>query len=281
MTLLPLSYSEILGTTQNFIDRCFYKDFTDVKPDKTPLTKAIRLASYPEINNWNDKMRATWFNNYVQKITFEDPRYIYNMEKAAFMPTLLLSLAARVGSLVNDANICSEVGLTSITIRKYRGLLNDTFVTHAMKPWYRSQIKRLTRTPKVFFHDTMLLCHLIGHTPDNLLREKPHIFGRVLENYVFTELMKANQMSGAMVNLSFYRTNDGREVDFVMEKNNKLVAIEVKNAENVSPKDLAGIKELQQHAGKDFHCGIVLCNTPRVIPFDKDIYLLPFSALWR
>lgn len=109
----------------------------------------------------------------------------------------------------------------------------------------------------------------------------PHKFGHVLENFILSELIKANHIGGDNVDISFYRTNDGREVNFVLEKQHKLVAIEVKNAENITDSDLAGIKELQQATGKDFLCGIVLCNTSRVIAFDKDIYLLPFNVLWQ
>lgn len=67
----------------------------------------------------------------------------------------------------------------------------------------------------------------------------------------------------------------------MLELEGKLVGIEVKNAENVHEKDLSGLKELRRAAGKDFLRGIILCNTSRVIPFDEDIYLLPFSALWE
>ena len=87
--------------------------------------------------------------------------------------------------------------------------------------------------------------------------------------------------SGNKIDISFYRTNDEHEIDFILEKDHKLVAIEVKNAENISTKDLASIKELKQAIGKDFYCGIILCNTRRVIPIEEDIYLLPFSALWQ
>jgi predicted AAA+ superfamily ATPase len=103
----------------------------------------------------------------------------------------------------------------------------------------------------------------------------------VLENFVFSELSKLNHASGNKIDISFYRTNDGKEIDFILEKQDKLVAIEVKHAENITTKDLAGIQELQAAVGEDFVCGIVLCNTPRVIAYDKDIYLVPFSSLWQ
>jgi predicted AAA+ superfamily ATPase len=119
----------------------------------------------------------------------------------------------------------------------------------------------------------MLLCYLLGSTPEDLAKSNPTRFGHVLENFVLSELCKNNFATGEKVAINFYRTNDGSEIDFILEKQHKLIAIEVKHAESISDKDLAGIKELQASTGDDFLCGIVLCNTPRVIAYDKDISL--------
>ena len=282
LTLLPLSAAETMGKTSQLLDRCFSKDFTNIDPkDAKNLTDVMRQASYPELSNMPENMIDSWFKNYIQKITLEDPRHIYNLEKAEFMPVLLQSLAARAGNLINDASIGREVGLNAVTTRTYRGILNGTFVTNTLSPWYRNITKRLVKADKIFFHDTMLLCFLLSSTPDELAKSNPTRFGHVLENFVLSELCKNNFATGEKVSINFYRTSDGREVDFVLERNNKLVAIEVKHAENITEKDLAGIKELQASTGDDFHCGIVLCNTPRVIAYDDNIYLLPFSALWQ
>lgn len=279
LTLFPLSVNEVLGTTSKFLERCFAKDFTNIINIKDSLKTLIHKASFPEVHFMKEKMVTSWFKNYVQKITFEDPHKIYNLEKAEYMPTLLQSLAARAGNLINDASISREIGINAVTTRHYRGLLNSLFVTHSLKPWYRNIAKRLVKSDKIYFYDTMLLCHLLGSTPDVLAKRQPQRFGHVLENFVLSEIIKAN--SHGDVDICFYRTNDGREVDFVLEKQQKVVGIEVKYAEKVTDKDLSGIRELQQVAGNDFHCGIILCQTPRVIAYDKDIYLLPLSSLWR
>jgi len=280
LTLLPLSAGEVMGRKPEFLQRCFAKDFSDIAPDKTPLTHIMAEATYPELLQMPENMKENWLKNYVQKITLEDPRHIYNLEKAEYMPVLLQSLAARVGNLINDASLGREVGLNAVTTRSYRGLLTSTFITQYLRPWYRNITKRLVKSGKTYFHDTMLLCHMLGSMPQDMAKSQPQRFGHVLENFVFSELEKANVLR-EKISISFYRTNDGREVDFVLEKQDKIVAIEVKHAEQVTDKDLAGIKELQAVTGKDFVCGIVLCNTPRVIPYGKDIYLVPFSALWQ
>lgn len=285
-TLLPLSVAESLEIPRpKFIESLFEKKFSDLDKavshsKKIPLLDAISRATFPELLSLKPEQAQKWYENYVQKVTLEDPLQTYNLEKANFMPILLQTLAMRAGSLINDASTSREIGLNAVTTRSYRALLNSTFVTYSLKPWYRNVAKRLVKANKLYFYDTQLLCYLLGETPKDLLQTAPGRFGHVLENFVLTELLKAIQFLDQRVSLSFYRTSEGNEVDFVLEKQGKLVAIEVKNSERITEKDLKGIKELKSIAEKEFVCGIVLCNTSRVIAFDKDIYLVPFSALW-
>ncbi|MCY4151456.1 MAG: ATP-binding protein [Aestuariivita sp.] len=281
LTLLPLSAAEVMNQTPSFIERCFSKDFSDITIRNIQLTEIIRKATYPELARHSQAMIGHWFNSYIQKITLNDSRSIYNLEKIELMPILLQSLATRAGSLVNDASIGREIGLNAVTTRNYRTLLSGLFITNALRPWCRKITKRLVKAKKLYFHDTMLLCHLLESTPADLSRNNPMRFGHVLENFVFSELCKQNNATGERATISFYRTSDGREVDFILERQNKLVALEVKNTENITDQDFAGIKELQANTGGDFHCGIILCNSPRVIAYEKDIYLIPFSALWQ
>jgi predicted AAA+ superfamily ATPase len=281
ITLLPLSMAEVLGQKSSFLKRCFAEDFSDIKTDNMPLTEAISKASFPELLKTPVAMIPQWFQNYIQKITLEDPKYIYNLEKAEFMPILLQALANCAGNLINDANISRDIGLNATTTRSYRNLLQGAFVTNSLHPWHRNITKRLVKSHKMFFHDSMLLCHLLQSTPEDLLKNQPRKFGHLLENFVLSELSKAKCIDDYFLDISFYRTSDGREVDFVLENKGKIVAIEVKHSENITEKDLAGINELKSMTDGDFVCGVVLCNTPRVIEYGNGIYLLPFSALWQ
>lgn len=243
---------------------------------------AQRVASFPELVGMRPKENKSWFGNYIRKITLEDPRYIYNLEKAEFMPLLLQALACRAGNLINDADLSRDIGLNTITTRTYRHLLQSTFITFALHPWHRNVGKRLIKASKGYFFDTQLLCHMLQRTPEEFLTQDANRFGHILENYVAIELIKLINNNNSGHNLLFYRTRDGREVDFVIESpNGSLVGIEVKNAENITERDLNGLRELQSLAKKDFVCGIVLCNTPRVLSVGDNIYLLPFNALWQ
>lgn len=281
-TLYPLSAAEIWRGKGDFIDRAFMGEFAKADKKDRTILDAIQVATFPELLNMKPTHAKSWFDNYVRKVTLEDPRQIYNLEKAEFMPLLLQALAHRAGSLINDADLSRDVGLNTITTRTYRKLLEATFTVLDLQPWHRNVHKRLVKTGKGYFYDTRLLCHVLGRTPEELIKNNLTRFGHVLENYVATELLKLINNRGSDCTLLFYRTRDGKEVDFVLENaQGKIIGIEVKNAENVTERDLSGFQELREAAGKDFLRGIVLCNTPRVLPFGKDITLLPFSALWQ
>lgn len=281
VTLLPLSAREYLASGGGFIECCLAGDFSGIKHDSShTLLEVMEAASYPELLHLPPDARETWFRNYVNKITLDDPQHIYRLEKAEYMPVLLQALATRVGNLINDADLARDAGLNPVTARTYRGLLGGTFITNFLRPWFRNINKRLVKAGKIYFHDTLLLAHLLQSSPTELASNRPQIFGHLLENFVLAELTKQNNCLKQPAELSFYRTRDGREVDFVIERGGKLAGVEVKNSEKISERDLAGIKELQAVAGADFLCGVILCNTPRVIPWNDRIYLVPISTLW-
>jgi predicted AAA+ superfamily ATPase len=281
-TLYPLSAAEYWDTEGDFIQRAFARDFPAADQAKRRLMDALHVASFPELVGMKSAQVKSWFENYIRQVTLEDPRQIYNLEKAEFMLLLLQALASRAGNLINDADLSRDIGLSTITTRTYRNLLQATFITFYLHPWHRNVSKRLVKASKGYFYDTQLLCHMLQRSPEELAAHDPGRFGHVLENFVATELIKLINNSDSGHNLLFYRTRDGKKVDFVVESpHGSLIGIEIKNAENVTERDFSGLKELQSLAKKDFICGIVLCNTPRPLPFGDNIFLVPFSALWQ
>lgn len=85
-----------------------------------------------------------------------------------------------------------------------------------------------------------------------------------------------------MVNLHYFRTSDGKEVDFVLEKpNGQVAAIEVKKRDRVEMSDFKGLEEFKSLTGNDFVSGIVLYLGQEVVPFGNNLWAVPISNLWR
>jgi predicted AAA+ superfamily ATPase len=280
LTLYPLSGAEVLGGTGQFIDGLFNKDFAS--GDGKKVRDMIYLATFPEISGVDESERTLWFDGYLTTILQRDVRALAEIEKLGMIPNMLRVLANRAGSLINDADIARDVRLNPVTSRNYKTLLKILFLTFEISPWYRNIGKRLVKAPKGYITDTLLLCHLLQYEVEELEVKRPEIFGHVIENFVATELLKLMTFQSDRMNLHYFRTSDGKEVDFVLEKpNGQLAAIEVKKRDQVDPSDFKGLEELQNLTGDDFVCGIVLYSGQEVVPFGKNLWAVPISNLWR
>lgn len=280
LTLYPISSAEALGGAGDFIERLFNNHFAS-DDGRNKLSDVIHRSTFPEISGGDIYERTNWFDGYLATILQRDVRALAHIEKLSIIPNLLRILANRAGGLVNDADIARDAGLNPVTSRNYKTLLKMLFLTFELAPWYRNIGKRLVKSPKGYMTDTLLLCHLLQYELGDLEKNRPELFGHVLENFVATELLKMMTLSDDKLGYFHFRTSDNKEVDFVLEKpNGQLAAVEVKQRSNVAKSDFKGLEELQSIIGDDFACGIVLYRGRDVVPFGKKLWAVPMSNLW-
>lgn len=280
-TLYPFAACEAMQKKSSFVERIFKGDFSNLKTIKEPINQVIRLATFPEISGKKARERGEWFDGYLTTILQRDVRMLSELDKIAMLPTMLRVLAARAGSLMNDASIARDVGLNPVTSKSYRGVLQAMFLTFDVQPWFRNIGKRLVKSPKGYLLDTLLLCHLLDQNLEEIRGKRPELYGHVIENFVASELTKLLSFSEIRVRLLHFRTSDNKEVDFVLERaNGSLVAVEVKTSDTVRARDFNGLKELAEITGADFICGIILYAGTEVIPFGKNLFAVPHGALW-
>jgi len=280
LTLYPISSAEALGGNGDFIGRLFNKDFAP-GTGKHKLSDVIRASTFPEVSGADIHERTNWFDGYLTTILQRDVRALAEIEKLSTLPNLLRILANRAGGLINDADIARDAGLNPVTSRNYKTLLKMLFLIFELAPWYRNIGKRLVKSPKGYMTDTLFLCHLLQYELSDLEKNRPELFGHILENFVATELLKLMTFRDDKLDLFHFRTSDNKEVDFVLEKpNGQLAAVEVKQRDSLSKADFKGLEALQSLTGDDFVCGIVLYRCKDVVPFGKNLWAVPMSNLW-
>lgn len=282
LTLYPFCTAEATGGTGNGLDRLLRLDFQNVNDRGISLTEAIRSATYPEIAAQSDDSRDLWFDGYVTTLLQRDVRMLAELDKISVLPVLLRLLASRAGNLINDADISRDAGLNAVTGKFYRNILKMMFLNFDVQPWFRNIGKRLVKSPKNYLTDTSMLCYLLGLTLEDAEKGRPEIFGHILENYVATELIKQLSFGETRANLFHFRTSDGKEVDFVLERpDGSIFAIEVKRSESVDKNDFKGINVLAASTGKDFRAGFVLYTGKEVVPFGENLWAVPLHILWQ
>jgi len=282
LTLYPFCTAEASQGQGNGLDRLFNLDFTNISDRGLSITDAIKLATFPEIADKEAAERGIWFDGYLTTILQRDVRLIAELEKISVLPNLLRILATRAGNLLNDSDVARDLGLNPVTSKLYRNILKMMFLNFDVEPWFRNIGKRLVKSPKGYLTDTLMLCHMLDLNIEDIERKKPDLFGHILENYIATELTKLLTFSETKSKLLHFRTSDGKEVDFVLERpDGSVFAIEIKKSESVNIHDFKGIQTLAELTAKDFIGGIVLYSGKDAVPFGKNLWAVPFHILWQ
>jgi predicted AAA+ superfamily ATPase len=283
VTLLPLTQSELRGHRSNFLDRAFADDIS--APARLVLGKdLVSLAltgGYPEMLARNDpRRRSTWAREYIRAIVERDVREIADVERLDQMPQLLRALAHHSGQLLNFAQLAGQVGLDDKTARRYIGLFENLFLVRRIEPWFRNPLKRLVKTPKLYFLDSGLLAALIGATSDRIARDRS-LFGALLETFVVGEILRLATWSDVQLSLHHYRDKDQDEVDIVLEDEaGDMIGIEVKASATVTPTDFRGLRKIADATGRAFRAGWVLYDGDKILPFGERMAAVPLSCLW-
>jgi len=282
LTLYPFSAAEASGGEGDGFDRLIAMDFAGIKDRELSVTDAIKSATFPEISGKSASERSIWFDGYLTTILQRDVRMLAELDKISVLPGLLRMLATRAGNLINDADISRSVGLNPVTGKLYRSFLKMMFLNFDVEPWYRNIGKRLVKSPKGYLADTLMLCHMLDLDLDDIKKHKPDLFGHILENFVATELTKFLTFSSTKAQLHHFRTSDGKEVDFILERRDGSVfAIEVKSSESINLQDFKGINAFAELNQNEFIGGVVLYSGKDVVPFGKNLWAVPISILWQ
>jgi predicted AAA+ superfamily ATPase len=130
--------------------------------------------------------------------------------------------------LLNYTNVASETGVSAKAVRKYFEILEDTLLGSRLQPWTRSRKRRMILTEKFYLFDVGIANYLARRAP----RAGTPEFGKSFEHYILMELTAYRSYRAPDMEIRYWRTSTGREVDFVV--NEKELAIEVKASPRVS-----------------------------------------------
>ena len=236
----------------------FYGGFPEVWSRKNPIFSRRWLASY----------QKTYLERDVRDIA-------KGIDLIPFTKILEIS-ALRTGNLSVISSVARDVGIDQRTAGRYLGILELTYQITHLNPWFSNVSKRLIKSPKIFINDTATACfyHQIKNSGE--IWSNMHL-GALGETWFFSELRKQLVFSPG-ININFYRTHQGKEVDFLLSSGNKLCGIEIKFSKSVSPADFKGLYDLKDATSSDTQ-GIVMYMGEEVISFGNNLWAMPFSCL--
>lgn len=183
---------------------------------------------------------AAWLDGYLRTYVERDVRSLGGVGDLDSFTRFLGLCAARSGQLVNLSSLGSEAGVTHTTAKRWLSVLRAGYVLDLVQPHHANFSKRLVKTPKLFFLDPGLLCHLLGIRGPAEIHRHP-LRGALVETLVYGELRKVFLHHGERAPLFFWRDSHGREVDFIADFGLRRVAIEVKAGETLAGDAFRGL----------------------------------------
>lgn len=249
------------------------------KYSEISIEKDIIDGGYPEISKIDSqKGKYLWFSSYIRTYIESDAKELANIRNMDKFINMYRLCMFRSGTIFNKNDIQTEIGLDGRTFDSYFNVLEHTYQIQKLQPYFNNQLKRLVKTPKIFSIDTGVLCHLLQISNEDEFDKSP-LKGEILETFIFAELLKANSYAKNRVNLYYYRTTDKKEIDFILEYSNKIIALEIKASKTVKKDDFKHIYNLKSELNKEFDKGIVLYMGDIFLQIDVDMFAVPIGFL--
>lgn len=240
------------------------------------VTEQMITGFYPEFFKTPSLDPHLWFGSYVSTYLERDVRNIKAITNLSRFQTFLGLLASRVGNILNIAEVAKECGISQPTAKDWLTILQATYVIYLLKPYFNNHGKRLVKSPKLYFVDTGILCYLLGiDSVERFLKVQER--GAIFENMVVMEALKRISNSGIPLELYFYRTVNGLEVDLIEKGAGVMRPFEIKFSKTIDMKMATSL----QHFLNDFpdSKGKILSLRETPLPLKENISAIHWSDL--
>jgi len=277
LRLHPLSSKEKNDKpNENIIEKLLRRDFKlPSKEYDDEVCEHILSGGYPEILQLHGFAKDLWFKSYIATYIERDARDLADIRDIDSFIKFVNVLATRSGTIINKSSLSNDIGIKDITTDNYLSIMTRIYQATLLKPYFVNIGKQFVKSPKLFFNDTGVLCSLLRITSKEQLLSSNYS-GQIFESYIFGELQKHLSYLQKQAEIFHYRTSDKKEIDFIIEVDNELLAIEVKQSSSVSKNDFKHIIDLQNRYDKKC-LGVVFYNGNRVVEFSDDLVGIPFG----
>lgn len=262
-TLLPLTWQEVSRFPQ---------------PPQT-LEDALFYGSYPRIFDLNLNP-VEWLRDYIRTYVERDVRMIRNIGNLTRFQRFVELCAGRTAQLLNLSSLAGDCGISQPTAQSWISILEASFIAFRLNGFNTNLRKRLVRMPKIHFYDTGLVCWLLNIRSQEQLRTHP-LRGAIFESWVVSEFVKCLANRGKTTrSMSFYRDQNGAEVDLLIHSPPHLRLIETKSTATASSNLLTGVNRVLRHFYEtEYECSATVIYGGDQSQYRKDAKIISWRKI--
>ncbi len=249
------------GITESMAGRAAILQLLPFSRAETPKVSLL-MGGFPEVV-LRPRGKELWFASYLQTYIERDVRGIANVRDLPTFRRFLSLLASRHGQMLNRSDLAAPLGISVPTISEWVRILEITGQVIVVPPYFENFGKRLVKSPKIYWCDTGLACHLLGIQSQSELERSPFL-GSIFEGCVAAEILKSQINRGQRKELYYFRDQQGLEIDFLVpQPNSRFWSIEAKASKTVQPSMATPMLSLGRSAGNRSTRRIVVYRKPQ------------------
>lgn len=291
--MLGLSGSEISGVPSEPFDPSpvyFMRRIDMTQPyDVVEAFDRICAGSLPGIRSMPDDLRPGAYESYLETYIMRDIRELSLIVDELKFRRFMAACAALTSKPVVYAELARVADIDEKTAKSWLSLLVSSYIVKIIEPYSNNILKRLSKQPIMHFLDPGLAAYLTGWTNPRAL-ESGAMSGQVFETYAFGEVYKSYVNAGKRAPLFFFRNNDKKEIDLLLEHDGTLYPIEVKKTASPSKKDSRNLSVLDPVASDDvpealsafkrsIGTGSIVCMAQDTYPVSDRAWAFPVWAI--
>jgi len=231
----------------------------------------------PDTVSMDTETRREYWNSYIDAYLMRDAVDDNGIQDTEGFRKFLRACAAFSGQLVNYTDLGNAAGVSGVTAKDWVKVLQSMGIVFLLEPLYSNELKRMVKTPKLYFCDTGLCAYLSSWTSRDTLMNGA-ASGHYLENYVITEILRNISYGEEKAELNFYRDTNQKEIDLILEINGQLHPFEVKRSASPDRKLVKTFSQLEK-TGKTIGTGGIICMAEKPFPIDDRNSLIPVNLL--
>jgi predicted AAA+ superfamily ATPase len=222
----------VTSISESLAGRVIYKEINQItlleaQAENTTLEQHWFRGGFPEaLLIKSDKMWAEWTQSFIQTYIYRDINLLFGINLSPQIIAKMWSMLAHLNSEIeNMQNLGRSLGITGTSAKKYLDYMEGAYLIRRLAPWHQNNGKRLVKSPKLYVRTWGVLHHLLQINSYGQLKTNPAL-GASWEGYVIEQIHAAKPKD---VDLYYYRTHHGAEVDLVLVRGVKPIAtIEIK-----------------------------------------------------
>jgi predicted AAA+ superfamily ATPase len=237
------------------------------EPDLRDLEFLVR-GGFPAVSARLFERPSDFYTSYLASYLERDVRNLKAITQLRDFDRFLRAAALRTGQILSYSDLARDVGIAPNTAKSWISVLQASGQVFVLEPYHRNLTTRLIKSPKLHFMDAGLACHLIGIRDERSLLDSP-LAGALWETFVVGQVVRHFQVERERPPLWYWHTARHDEVDLLVERGARFVAIECKLAETPDERALRGLRALEAYYGpRSIEAAYVVCRTAASYRFE-------------